>query len=286
MLDPQVVADSVVKRFSKDEKEAAQLLDNRIYRNVTAMVAGMQEYTAVQAMHDFISNERYDLIVLDTPPSRNALHFLEAPGRITRFLDGRVFRFFMPSGHSLLKRATTKVVDLVLDTVFGHESREELMAFFALFSSILDRLNHNASETRAFFQRSDVAFLVVTSPAQEALEEALYFEKKTRDELSLPLSGYLMNRSLASYGHKRFPDPTFFNGRGISEETQAKVRALAEGEQQLIARHQEQLATIRSRLRSDEFVETLPYLGEGVHDIASLVALFHAYEAVNSPSTP
>jgi anion-transporting ArsA/GET3 family ATPase len=96
MLDPQLVADRVVKRFSRTQEDADRLMANRIYKNVTAMVAGMQEYTAVEALHGFVADDSYDLIILDTPPSRNALHFLDAPERAGRFLDKRIFNLFVP----------------------------------------------------------------------------------------------------------------------------------------------------------------------------------------------
>ena len=78
MLDPQLIADNVVQRFSSSKSDASTLMSNPIYRNVTAMVAGMQEYTAVQALYEFINEDRYDLVILDTPPSRDALRFLDA----------------------------------------------------------------------------------------------------------------------------------------------------------------------------------------------------------------
>ena len=96
MLDPQMVSNQVVEKFSRTPEEASRLLNNRIYQNVTAMVAGMQEY-AVEALCGFVSTDRYDLVVLDTPPSRDALRFLDAPLRANAFLDRRIFNLFIPS---------------------------------------------------------------------------------------------------------------------------------------------------------------------------------------------
>ena len=109
MLDPQLVSDRVVHGFSKSEDDARRLLANPIYQNVTAMVAGMQEYTAVEALHGFVRDDRYDLIVLDTPPSRNALRFLEAPHRASGFLDGRVFNLFIPGEGSIIRRFASRL---------------------------------------------------------------------------------------------------------------------------------------------------------------------------------
>ena len=280
MLDPQMVADSVVRRMSSSEKEASSLLTNRIYRNVTSMVAGMQEYTAVEAIHGFIKDKRYDLIILDTPPSRNALHFLKAPGRITSFMDGRIFRFFLPGTTSLIKRATSAVLNKVLDLAFGQASRKELLTFFGLFSTILKRISSDAEEMRLFFQRRDVAFVVVTSPAQEALKEALYFEKKTSKDLKLNLSGYILNRSLAFDTGKALPDDGYFAGSAIPAAARRKLRHLAEQELFISRQHRELLANLRSRLGKQQgvFAEALPYLSEGVADMKALLRLVHSQQ--------
>lgn len=284
VLDPQVVSDRVVRRFSKDPAEARRLLDNRMYRNITAMVAGMQEYTAVEAMHGFVTGDEYDLVVLDTPPSRNALHFLEAPKRVSRFLDGRVFRFFLPDQDaqpSMLKRAASKITAKVMDIAFGEDTRVELMDFFALFSAILKKLNHNAGQMREFFQKPEVAFLVVTSPTQEALEEALYFEHKTRDELELPLSGYILNRSLAQPNGKRFPGPEISDGSPLGEAALRKLSFLAERELALTAEHRTLLNRLQERLGEDHLAQAAPLLRDGVSDLATLSLLADALATLN-----
>ncbi len=277
MLDPQQVSDNVVHRFAKTPADADRLLNNRMYRNITAMVAGMQEYTAVEALYEFVTEGRYDLVVLDTPPSRNALHFLDAPSRITGFLDGRVFRFFLPSldGDGVAKRVATKITEKVMDIAFGQETRVELMSFFALFSAILHRLSHNAAEMQAFFRRPEVSFLIVTSPAREALDEAAFFEHRARQELRLPLSGFVLNRSLA-FGERLFPDDAYFADSQVPESARAKLRALAAREAEQVADHQQVLANLAARVDGDCFAQAAPYLEEGVSDIPSLARLADA----------
>jgi anion-transporting ArsA/GET3 family ATPase len=276
MLDPQVIADTVVEKYANNKEEASSLLSNRIYKNVTAMVAGMQEYTAVQAMHTFLKNDRYDLIILDTPPSRNALHFLEAPKRISRLLNGRIFRFFIPSDTSLIKRAVSTVLNKAMDISLGKTNRVELTTFFSLFSAILSRLNHNAGELRSIFKQKDSSFLVITSPAQEAIEEALYFEKKTRDDLDMPFNGYILNRSLANTNHKNYPDESLFSNHIISELTLNKVKDLAEHELAQMKAHTNLLENIRKRLGPSLFAEALPYISDGVSDLETLATLVDA----------
>ncbi|MBI3726047.1 ArsA family ATPase, partial [bacterium] len=173
MLDPKLIADEAVRRLTRTEEEAERILKNRIYQQVTAMVAGMHEYTAMEALHELVREGRYDLVVLDTPPSRNALDFLEAPGRLASFLDGKIFRLFLPKEGGIIRRAASALVNRVLQGVFGAEFAGDLTVFFSTFSGIFGALNRNVTKMREFLSRPNVAFLLVTSPQAAALLEAL-----------------------------------------------------------------------------------------------------------------
>ncbi len=269
LLDPQIVSDRVVRRLAKNPEERERLLNNPMYRNVSAMVAGMQEYTAVQAMYEFTESGRYDLIILDTPPSRNALNFLSAPRRISRFLDGRMLRFFVPDEASLLRRASLKMVHAVLDVAFGTEARQDLLAFLDLFSHILDRLGSNAKEIQKLFRDKSTSFVVVTTPAQEALDEANYFGNKSLSELELPLSGYIFNRSLLEHRTYSWPSevhpPLKLAPRAMDE-----LEYLAAREESQIEWQEEQYKKLASTLKNGEFLVTLPVINGGVNDLESL----------------
>ena len=273
MLDPQVISENVVRRFASDPAQRERLLGNRIFRNVTAMIAGMQEYTAVQAMYEFVQSGRYDLVLIDTPPSRNALHFLEAPRRIARFIDGRVFRFFLPGDKGIVKRNASKAINRVMDIALGESTREELMTFFSLFAELLKRLNSNAEEMRQFFRSSEVSFLVVTSPAREALEETRYFERRARDELKLSLGGFVLNRSLASSDAGVFPDKEFFADSGVSVAAQDEVARWANREQRLIESHRALLAELDARAGAESVAKAVPFFRGGVSDLRTLALL-------------
>ena len=97
MLDPKVVFEGMVLRLADSPERAAAILENRIYRALSDLVAGMQEYTAAEALYSFVESGNYDLVVLDTPPSRNALEFLEAPRKLSLFLDEKIIGVFLPA---------------------------------------------------------------------------------------------------------------------------------------------------------------------------------------------
>lgn len=273
MLDPQAVSDRTVRLVSKNAETAEALLDNRIYRHVTSMISGMQEYTAMEALHGFIRDDHYDLVVLDTPPSRDALRFLDAPSRAGAFLDRRVLRLFLPGSRNRIRQAATRMIERLLDLAFGAKARAELQQFFALFEQVLAYLNRNQGEMRAFFAGTDVGFVLVSSPTPEALEEAFYFEGKTR-ELGLPLGGYVLNRSRAFAAGRPMPSPALLpaDAGDSVRRAIAKLAVLAAPEAESARRHA-QLRDELARRAGAGFAVALPELPAGASELEALVAL-------------
>ena len=191
VLDPKQVSDRVV--LERSGARATRLLANPIYQGVSAMVAGMQEYTAIEALHRFIRDARYELIILDTPPSRHALRFLDAPTRVQRFLDRRIFQLFLPQ-RGLIGRVAGRIIDEVLDRAFGPAVNRQLREFFEDFSPILAHLEENQREMERFFQSDALSFLLVTTPNQTLLAELQFFAEETRGRRKLHLGGLLLNR--------------------------------------------------------------------------------------------
>lgn len=273
MLDPQAVSDRTVRQLSKDAATADLLLQNRVYRHVTSMVAGMQEYTAVEALHGFIRDDQYDLVVLDTPPSRNALRFLDAPSRATAFLDRRVLHLFVPGSENPIRRAATRMFEGLLDLAFGSQARQELQQFFALFEKVLLYLNKNQAEMKRFFASSDVAFLLVSSPNPEALAEAFYFEDKTREQ-KLPLAGYILNRSRAWAANRPLPSDAALppDASPAARRAIGKLAVLAGPEAESAAKHERLRAELAERC-GEGSAWALPELPAGASDLESLVVL-------------
>jgi anion-transporting ArsA/GET3 family ATPase len=193
LLDPGVVSDRVVRSQSKGNPDI--LLKNSIYQEVSHMVAGMQEYTAVEALHYFINDPRFDLIILDTPPARHALRFLDSPRRVAQFLDKRIFKLFTPSTDGILGKMAAKLIDEVLDRAFGEEMRKELKVFFEKFGEILDFLNLNQQKMEVFFRSKAVQFILITTDHPHVIEEALYFYDQCKNHLSLNFAGIILNKA-------------------------------------------------------------------------------------------
>lgn len=280
MLDPQLVADRVVRRLAPNPETARRLMNNRIYKHVSEMIAGMQEYTAMEALYGFLQEDRFDLIILDTPPSRNALDFLEGPGRLERFFDGRIFRLFAPSEEEegFLRRAASTVIGKVLSTTFGDQTYEDMMEFFRAFADIFHLLNNNAKEMRTkLSQEGEAAFLLVTSPAPEALTEALFFKQKT-DAMGLPFRGFVLNRSQAYLETRLLPSeiPPPPDAPDTFVRALEKLQHLAELEQAQERRDRRLLQELESKAGDDAFAVPLPTLSGGVDDLPSLLSIANA----------
>lgn len=276
MLDPGVVADRFVHRFADSPEEARRLVDNRIYRQVSRMIAGMQEYAAMEALYAFLREGRYDLVVLDTPPSRHALDFLQGPSRLASFFDGRIFSLFLPSEQpGFIRRTASKVVHRVNTAVFGAEAYADLQEFFVSFSRIFLRLDRRASSgLEALSDPDEVAFVLVTSPAGEALADATFFRRKCR-ELDLPFRGFVLNRTPAGDDARDMPPADLFGAAPdvVQRSALAKLIELAGIERADVARHREILRDLAREGGDGTFALPLPSLPEGAEDLAGLVRL-------------
>ena len=274
MLDPKRVSDTVVREFSASEDDARSLLGNSIYANLSGMVAGMQEYTAVEALYGFVTDDAYDLIVLDTPPSRNALRFLDAPDRVGGFLDRRIFNLFVPSDAGMIRRAATALITRVLDAGLGKSTREELQSFLSLFGALLTHLNRNQAQMRLFLKTDAVGFVLVTSPERAALDEVFAFERRARDVLGLPVAGFVLNSSLATQATWSMPIAPADAEPGLRDAI-AQIEPAARAEQALAQAHRDLAKTLSDRIRGG-FAWALPRLATDASDLTALVQLADA----------
>ncbi len=274
MLDPKRVSDESVRSFARDNGALETLLHNRIYQQATEMVTGLHEYTAVKALHRFITEGVYDLVVLDTPPSRNALDFLDAPSRFAGFFDTGVFKLFLPKkAPGLLGRAAGRLVNRVLGSVFGDEFANEMSAFLGTFASLFGALNADFKEIRHFLTTEHVSFLLITSQSDAALAEAHFFHDKIVT-LSYPFAGFILNRSSARI-EKEFPRPAIIppNATAALKSAIEKLKWVARIEHLQAERDRGVLADLGLRGGSHAFAIPLPEMPEGASDVATLSAM-------------
>jgi anion-transporting ArsA/GET3 family ATPase len=199
MLDMKRTFDEVVLSQATPEKAKA-ILENPFYVALSSSFSGTQEYMAMEKLgqiHRAAQQDgSYDLIVVDTPPSRSALDFLDAPERLSSFLDGRFIRLLLApaKGPARLMTAGLTVVTNALTKVLGAQVLRDMQTFVAAFDTLFGGFRQRAQRTFALLQAEGTAFLVIAAPEPDALREAAYFvERLTEDEM--PLAGLVVNRA-------------------------------------------------------------------------------------------
>ncbi|HLH28006.1 MAG TPA: ArsA-related P-loop ATPase, partial [Acidimicrobiales bacterium] len=150
MLDPKATFDDLVARYADSEEQAERIRQNRIYRNLTSTLSGTQEYMAAEKLYELAEEHEFELVVVDTPPTRNALDFLDAPGRLTRFLENRVFQALMKPARSGLRvmGVAAHAVLRTLSRVAGTDIVSDGVAFFQAFEGMEEGFRARASRVR------------------------------------------------------------------------------------------------------------------------------------------
>src|SRR5205823_1821615 len=204
MLDAKATFDELVRRHAPDEETRDRILSNRIYQQLSAALAGSQEYMAMEKLFELYAEDRYDLLVLDTPPTRSALDFLEAPRRLMQFIEGRALQVFMrPTGLGMkVFGRGTSVMFSVLRRVTGVEVIEDLSEFFQAFSGMVGGFRERAKRVNELLADPKTCFLVVCGPQGEPISEAVYFHRKLV-EAKLPFGGVIVNKVHYSSDHLR-----------------------------------------------------------------------------------
>ena len=196
---PRAPSTTLVVRYAPDEASRRRILENRFYRQVSAALAGSHEYMAMEKLLELSEDERFDLVVLDTPPTRHALDFLEAPDRLLSFLDTSVLRFFLKpyfvAGRLTLKVATRTGPSpcKLADRFLGLQFLQDLSEFFLAFGGMYDGFKERAARVHALLRDPCSGFLLVAGPSPLALDEALYFHRRLREK-KMPFLGFVVNR--------------------------------------------------------------------------------------------
>jgi anion-transporting ArsA/GET3 family ATPase len=272
MLDAKATFDEVVAKHAPDAETRDRILSNRIYRELSNALAGSQEYMAMERLFELYQEDRYDLLVLDTPPSRNALDFLDAPRRLTQFIEGRSLQVFLrPTGLGMkIFGRGTSMMFAVLKRVTGMDLLEDISEFFQAFSGMVGGFQERARRVNELLADRRTSFLVVCAPQGEPISEAVYFHRKLV-EAGLPFGGVIVNKVHAGYDVE---EP--------AQEIEAELAALL-GDAALARRAAENLddfrkLAVRDRGNIDRLTREMraravicvPYFDEDVHDLGGL----------------
>ena len=273
MLDAKQTFDEVVREHAPDDQTRERILTNRIYQQLSSALAGSQEYMAMEKLYEIHAEGRYDLLILDTPPSRNALDFLDAPTRLLQFIEGRALQVFMkPTGFGMrIFGRGASVMFSVLRRITGVDLLEDLAEFFQAFSGMVGGFRERARRVNELLSDPQTSFIVVCAPQGEPISEAVYFHRKL-EQAQMPFGGVIVNK--VNFGG----EPSERAGAEELGELLGdadlgdRVSANFEDFLALADRDRHNIARLGRRLGGSSVIE-VPYLDHDVHDLGGLAEI-------------
>ncbi|WP_028314726.1 ArsA family ATPase [Desulfatibacillum aliphaticivorans] len=281
MLDSKRTFDDLIQRISPNEETSRKILENGFYQNITTALAGSQEFSAMEKLYELAASGKYDLIVLDTPPSRHALDFLDAPNKMTAFLDAKVIQWvlkpYLTAGKMGFKfvNRTAKAMFSILEKATGKETLADIADFFLVFEGLYDGFKARAARVRELMEEDGTAFLLVTSPQSGSLSEADFFVERIEQE-GMALGGVIFNRV-----HTPPTDLTSREVEAMGEKAASSLRKYKPAVEALVANlrlfillaeaDKRAIESFLTRLQKGVGSVRVPYLLHDVHDIATLL---------------
>ncbi len=280
MLDTKRTFDKIIEKYAPSEESKQSIFNNSLYQHLSGMIAGSQEYMAMEKVYELYQKEKFDLLILDTPPTQHALDFLDAPQKMTQAVSDSILKWFLkPSlflGRTSLKfiEKTTRTIFKTFDHVMGFEFMQDLSAMLISTAGLLEGFKERAQEVNELLHHPKTAFLLVTAPQGMVVPEALFFHQKIK-EYKLPFSGFIVNRV--------YPETKL---KSNSEEIRKKLSKADLNNQQidllvnmldkyecLVDQDQSHLELLEARLKKKESITLIPYLDSDVHDLAGLAKI-------------
>jgi anion-transporting ArsA/GET3 family ATPase len=264
MLDAKGTFDDLVQRYARTPEQAESILSNRLYQNLAGALSGTQEYMAMEKLYELVHSEEFDIVVVDTPPTRNALDLLDAPRRLTRFLENRLFRaILVPTKMGL--RAVGVATQALLRTiakVAGAEIVQDAVSFFQAFEGMEDGFRSRASAVHELLADPATAYVLVTSARPDAITEASFFAEKLA-EREVAVAALVVNRIAPSFGDgDGDPDASRAPELAPLEANMAALNALAAREESAFSGLAAQVAPAP--------VGRIPLFGQDVHELVGL----------------
>jgi anion-transporting ArsA/GET3 family ATPase len=277
MLDTKSTFDGAVIRYARDEAQARAIQESRHYRNLCDTLSGTQEYMAVEKLYQLEQEGGFDLIVVDTPPTRRAVDFLNAPRHLTRLLDNQVFRrLVMPSRVSLRAAAVAAQASLkVAAKIVGAELVLDTLAFLRAFDGMEAGIRSRATRVLELFAEPSTAFVLVVAPHQDAVSEGQFFAQRLA-ESTIFVQALIINRVHPRFDAQPAATPPSVLGQEsgwVPSGVNAPAFTVLSGnwsELHAEAAHEEELLSALAAQVAPAPVVRVPLLASDVHDLAGV----------------
>ena len=280
MLDTKTTFDRVVEQYAPTAEQARQIINNRFYRNISSTLSGTQEYMAMEKLYELYADGGFELIVIDTPPTRNALDFLDAPRRLTDFLESRVLRWFLlpyfKAGGGIMRFANMAAGTFlrVVKRVIGSEALEDTADFFRNLEGMYDGFKQRARDVATLLRSDITSFVIVTSPSKDSVSEATFFASRL-NESGLPFGALVVNRVHPAHGDGIPIRPRQISKLETSGEWGRLLAKLVENEEafmRVVELERDNLASLARRIPRHRWV-WVPYLDQEAVDFEGLNAI-------------
>jgi anion-transporting ArsA/GET3 family ATPase len=270
-LDPKRTLDDLVARLARDERARAEILANRIYRELSSAVAGAQELSAVAKLYELRHENDFDVVVLDTPPAANAVDFLQAPRRLLGFLEGRALKVFLAPGGlaARLFGRSTGIAFAIFARISGIDLFADLSTFFRSLGGVLDAFRERTRAVAALLADRSTTFVVVTTPEGEPARQAVLLARELQSR-HMHRGAIVFNR-VHDLGLRGRPaaDVRTVLAPLAGERLAARAAANLADFDMLSTRDRDRIASVRAELGS-EGVLCVPQFNEDVRDLATL----------------
>ncbi len=279
MLDTKATFDGLVSRYAADAAQRDRILANRFYRNISHALSGTQEYMAAEKLYELWQRDDVDLVVVDTPPSRHALDFLDAPDQLARLLDHRVYRVLTAPGRGVGKvvnRAAQTVVRTV-GRVVGAAVLDDAVAFFAAFEGMEEGFRQRSARVRGLLGSSECAFVLVIAPRADTVGEADHVAARLAEH-RISVAALIANRVTPDFTPAS-TEPAWTDLDALRAEATARATTgygrLLENLADLLelrAGEEREIAALAARVQPAPVVR-VPLLPHDVHDLDTLAEL-------------
>ncbi len=270
MLDTKRTFDRLIEKYTSNPERRAAIFENRLYQHMSNMIAGSQEYMAMEKLYEIFHEGTFDLMVLDTPPTRHALDFLEAPQKMRNITGNSLLRWFLkPSlfasrvGLGAVQKGMEKIFS-VLDRLAGFSFLHELSQMISLLGNLLSGFHDRAEAVDELLRKKIVGFILVTNPSSVSIQDALFFHQKIK-EARLPFVGFVINRV-----HEEAPKIDESELAPLPVGLQSKVLYHLENYRHLSQRDQKAVALLKKMGGKNAAYATVPLFAGDVHDLGGL----------------